>query len=57
VERFHRLLKAALWVVATDWNDHLPWAFLGLCYNPREDSGDSPAETIFIMPDLFIVII
>lgn len=46
VERFHRVLKAALRARLTgpDWATQLPWVLLGLRTTPKEDCNISPAE-------------
>jgi hypothetical protein len=49
LERFHRQLKEALRarVAGSDWEQHLPWALLGLRAAPKDDSGVSAAELAF----------
>ncbi len=45
-------LKDALHARATvtTWAEEIPWVLLGLCAQPREDTGLSPAETLFGAP-------
>ena len=52
VERFHRLLKAALRACLTTkaWLDDLPWVMLGLRTMPKEDMGVSVADMVYGMP-------
>jgi hypothetical protein len=49
VERLHRRLKDALRAraAAATWADELPFVFLELRAQPREDTGVSPAESVF----------
>ena len=49
IERFHRTLKNSLRCTTKDgnWMRALPWALLGIRNAPREDTGTSPAETVF----------
>jgi transposase InsO family protein len=49
MERFHRKLKEAFRARAagSDWEQHLPWALLGLRAAPKDDSGVSTAELAF----------
>jgi len=46
VERLHRSLKAALRARGgyESWDEHLPWALLGLRAQPKEEAGVSSAE-------------
>jgi len=46
VERWHRSLKAALRARGgyENWEEHLPWALLGLRAQPKEEAGVSSAE-------------
>jgi len=46
VERWHRSLKAALRARGgyEGWDEHLPWALLGLRAQPKEEAGVSAAE-------------
>jgi hypothetical protein len=60
VERLHRRLKDALRTpsaVAT-WSEELPFVLLGLCAEPRENTGLSPAEKVFgatiVLPNDFL---
>jgi hypothetical protein len=52
VERLHRRLKDALRVRAppATWADELPFVLLGLRAQPREDTGLSPAESVYRAP-------
>ena len=52
IERFHRMLKAALMTRLTgpDWTEELPWVLLGLRTAPREDLGHSSAELVYGEP-------
>ena len=60
VERFHRVLKAALRARLTgpDWSEQLPWVLLGIRTTPKEDSNVSPAEATFrhspLLPGEFV---
>jgi hypothetical protein len=52
VERLHCHHKDALHTrtaVAT-WNKEIPWVLFGLRAQPREDTGLSPAEAVFVAP-------
>jgi hypothetical protein len=60
IKRLHRRLKDALrarTAVAT-WSEELPFVLLGLCEQPREDTGLSPAEAVFghpiVLPNKFL---
>ncbi len=55
VERLHRRLKDALRSCATvaTWSEELPFVFLGLRAQLREDSGLSPAEAV--LPNEFLI--
>jgi transposase InsO family protein len=50
VERLHRRLKDAqrARTTAATWAEEIPWVLLGLCAQPREDTGLSPAEAVFV---------
>jgi cleavage and polyadenylation specificity factor subunit 1 len=52
VERCHRQLKDALKarLAAAAWPSHLPWVLLGLRTAPKEDSGVSSAELVYMAP-------
>ena len=52
VKHSHRQLKNALRsrLAASDWLDHLPWVLLGLRSAPKEESGISSAELVFVQP-------
>jgi len=52
VERSHRQLKDALKarLAGPAWPDHLPWVLLGLRSAPKEDSGVSSAELVYLAP-------
>jgi hypothetical protein len=52
VKRLHRRLKDALHTCAdaATWSEELPFVLLGLCAQPREDTGLSPAEAVFGTP-------
>jgi len=52
VERSHRQLKDALKsrLAGVAWPDHLPWVLLGLRSAPKEDSGVSSAEMVYLSP-------
>ncbi len=54
VERLHCHLKDALHARAatTTWAEEIPWVLLGLCAQLREDTGLSPAETVFGAPSV-----
>jgi hypothetical protein len=60
VERWHRRLKDALRARAAgaDWAFHLPWVLLALRSSPHEDSGTSPAESVYgaqlVLPSQFL---
>ncbi len=60
VERLHRRLKDALraHAAAATWSEELPFVFLGLRAQPREDIGLSPAEAVFdaqiVLPNEFL---
>jgi hypothetical protein len=60
VERLHRRLKDALRARAATatWADELPFVLLGLRAQPREDTGLSPAESVFgapiVLPNEFL---
>ncbi len=60
VKRLHRHLKDALRVhaAAATWADELPFVLLGLRAQLRENTGLSPAETVFgapiILPNEFL---
>ena len=56
VERAHRQLKDALRAheAGADWPDHLAWVLLGLRAAPKESSGLSSAQLVFLkFPILF----
>jgi hypothetical protein len=52
VERLHRRLRDALRACAAVaiWAEELPWVLLGLCAQPREDTGLFPSEAVFGTP-------
>ncbi len=52
VERLHRRLKEALHAraAAATWAEELPFVLLGLRAQPREDTGLSPAESVYGAP-------
>jgi hypothetical protein len=52
VERLHRRLKGALRARAATatWANELPFVHLGLRAQPREDTGLSPAKSVFGAP-------
>ena len=52
VERFHRLLKAALRarLKMVAWMDDLPWVMLGLRTAPKDEMGASVAEMVYGAP-------
>jgi hypothetical protein len=52
VKRLHRRLKEALRTraAALTWSEELPFLLLGLCGQPREDTGLSPYEAVFGAP-------
>ncbi len=52
VERLHSRLKDALRALAAaaTWADELPFVLLGLRAQPREDTGLSPAESVYEAP-------
>jgi cleavage and polyadenylation specificity factor subunit 1 len=52
VERSHRQIKDALKarLAGAAWPDHLPWVLLGLRTAPKEDSGVSSAELVYLAP-------
>jgi hypothetical protein len=52
----HRRLKDALRACATavTWYEELPFILLGLSAQPREDTGLSPAETVFGAPNVLL---
>jgi hypothetical protein len=52
VERLHRRLKDALRAraAAATWADELPFVILRLRAQPREDTGLSPAESVYGAP-------
>ena len=52
VERFHRRLKEALKArnCGAAWQEHLPWALLGIRTAPKEVSGISSAEAVYGIP-------
>jgi hypothetical protein len=60
VERLHRHLKDALraHAAAATWSKELPFVLLGLCAQPREDTGLSPAQAVFctliVQPNKFL---
>jgi transposase InsO family protein len=60
VKRLHRRLKDALCACAATatWSEELPFVLLGLRAQPREDTGLSPAETVFgaqiVLPNEFL---
>ncbi len=60
VKRLHRHLKDALSarIVMASWAKEIPWVLLGLCAQPREDTGLSPAEAVFgapiVLPNEFL---
>jgi hypothetical protein len=60
VKRFHRRLKDALRArtSAATWVEEIPSILLGLCAQPREDTGLSPAEAVFgapiVLPNEFL---
>ncbi len=60
VERLHRRLKDALRAraAAATWADELPFVLLGHRAQPREDTGLSPAESVFgaliVLPNEFL---
>jgi hypothetical protein len=60
VERLHRRLKDALrtCAAAATWADEQPFVLLGLQAQPREDTGLSPAESVFgapiVLPNEFL---
>ncbi len=60
VQRLHRRLKDSLRVrtAAATWSEELPFVLLGICAQPREDTGLSPAEAVFgapiVLPNEFL---
>jgi hypothetical protein len=60
IERFHCRLKDALraYAAVATWAEELPRVLLGLCEQPREDTGLSPAgaviRTLIVMPNEFL---
>jgi cleavage and polyadenylation specificity factor subunit 1 len=52
VERCHRQIKDALKarLAGAAWPEHLPWVLLGLRTAPKEDSGISSAELVYLAP-------
>ncbi len=52
VERLHRRLKDALRACAAVaiWAEELPWVLLGLCSQPRKETGLFSAEAVFGTP-------
>jgi hypothetical protein len=60
VKRLHCRLKDALCACSATatWSEELPFVILGLCAQPREDSGLSPAEAAFgapiVLPNEFL---
>jgi Integrase core domain len=52
VEQLHRRIKDALRarLASAAWPQHLPWVLLGLRSCPREDSGLSSAELVYLSP-------
>jgi hypothetical protein len=52
VEKLHRRLKDALraCAAAATWTEELPFVLLGLRAQLREDTGLSPAESVFVAP-------
>ena len=52
VERAHLQLKNALKarLAGVAWPEHLPWVLLGLRSAPKEDSGISSAELVYLAP-------
>ena len=52
VERAHLQLKNALKarLAGVKWPDHLPWVLLGLRSAPKEDTGISSAELVYLAP-------
>jgi hypothetical protein len=60
VERLHRRLKDSLRAHAATatWADELPFVHFGLRAQPREDTGLSPAESVYgapiVLPNEFL---
>jgi hypothetical protein len=52
IKILHCCLKDALHerTAVAAWAEEIPWVLLGLCAQPRENSGLSPAEAVFGAP-------